>query len=280
MNRYRAVFLDVGWTLLYPSRSLWEMLSAVCGEMGAPVGVGEVEDLIHGLTVSHRAQELEQFERGRSYPDSDAEFLGQFEALGRLMCAARGLDVEPERFNRRLLELFWGRDTWALFPDVLDGIVRLRAWGLRVGVVSNAGSDLDGFLERLGIREHLDFTVISAVEGARKPDRRIFARALDLAGVGPAEAVHVGDMYFEDVRGARGAGVRALLMERAERSMFPNHPESATCPAEEIEVVRSLDDVIAAVADAEAAHARRGVRAEPPPQTRAPTRDPGCGAKH
>lgn len=248
MNGIKAVFLDVGWTLLYPGRSLWEMLSTVCGEMGAPIGAAEVEELVHGLSVSHRAREIEQFELGRSYPDSDADFLGQFEALGRLMCAAREIDVEPERFNRRLLEVFWGHGNWALFPDAVDGVVRLREAGLRVGVVSNAGSDLEGFLGRLGIREHLDFAVISAVEGARKPDRRIFERALDLAGVAPSEAVHVGDMYFEDVCGARRAGVRPLLMERAERSMYPNHPESASCPAEELEIVRSLDDVIAAVA--------------------------------
>jgi putative hydrolase of the HAD superfamily len=129
---------------------------------------------------------------------------------------------------------------WAVFPDVPDALRRLRASGLRVGVLSNAGSQLPAFLASLGLADLLDFAVVSAVEGVRKPDRRIFERALELAGARPEEALHVGDMYVEDVLGARRVGVRPILMDRGSRRMFPNHSEQG-----DFEVATSLAEIVA-----------------------------------
>jgi putative hydrolase of the HAD superfamily len=47
-----------------------------------------------------------------------------------------------------------------------------------------------------------------------KPDPRIFEIALARAGVGPAEAVMVGDSWENDIQGARAAGVRAVWFNR------------------------------------------------------------------
>jgi FMN phosphatase YigB (HAD superfamily) len=46
-----------------------------------------------------------------------------------------------------------------------------------------------------------------------KPDPRIFRLALERAGVGPDEAVYVGDLYSVDIRGARAAGIEAVLLD-------------------------------------------------------------------
>jgi putative hydrolase of the HAD superfamily len=50
--------------------------------------------------------------------------------------------------------------------------------------------------------------------GAAKPDPAIFEYALSLAGVGPGDAVHVGDSLDNDVAGARAVGIRPLLVAR------------------------------------------------------------------
>ena len=42
----------------------------------------------------------------------------------------------------------------------------------------------------------------------------MFERALAIAGVEPAEALHVGDKVDNDVEGAGAAGVRAVLVQR------------------------------------------------------------------
>ena len=46
------------------------------------------------------------------------------------------------------------------------------------------------------------------------PTRRSSQPALELAGCGPDEALHVGDTAEEDVAGARAAGIRSLLIDR------------------------------------------------------------------
>ena len=61
--------------------------------------------------------------------------------------------------------------------------------------------------------------------------------------------VHVGDMYVEDILGARNAGVRPFLIERGRHAMFPNHPESIGLPSEGVDRVRDLDELLAALRD-------------------------------
>ena len=53
----------------------------------------------------------------------------------------------------------------------------------------------------------------SGAVGVAKPDPAIFALALDVAGTTAERAIHVGDAYQYDVRGARAAGVRPLLVD-------------------------------------------------------------------
>ena len=53
----------------------------------------------------------------------------------------------------------------------------------------------------------------AGVVGVAKPDPRIFELALELAGTTADRAVHVGDAYQYDVRGARAAGVHPVLVD-------------------------------------------------------------------
>jgi putative hydrolase of the HAD superfamily len=62
--------------------------------------------------------------------------------------------------------------------------------------------------------ELVDGVVTSAEVGTAKPDRRVFERALVIAGVPASAALHVGDKVDNDVEGARAAGVRAVLLQR------------------------------------------------------------------
>lgn len=229
MTLTAAVFLDVGWTLAYPHASMWEILAELCGESGAPVTPEACERLVHGLWRVAAEEAERQFRGGTrtGYPDSDAEFAAMFEQLGRVVFGQLGAGGDHGALSRRFLERFWSEANWAVFPDVPEALRALRARGIRLGVLSNAPSDLPRLLDRLGITPLVDFAVVSAVEGVRKPDSRIFRAALARAGVAPAAAVHVGDLYVEDVLGGSAAGLRTLLMERGPRALFPSFRESA-----------------------------------------------------
>lgn len=100
------------------------------------------------------------------------------------------------------------------FPDAIPALEALRRRGVRLVCVSNWDVSLARVLERCGLEGLLDGAVSSASAGARKPDPEIFAPALEIAGCGPAEALHVGDTAEEDLEAARAAGIRALLLDR------------------------------------------------------------------
>jgi putative hydrolase of the HAD superfamily len=90
----------------------------------------------------------------------------------------------------------------------------MRQRGLRLAIVSNAhfihGLMLEHF-GRLGLTERMDVIVTSADVGVRKPHPEIFNRALSQLGVGPEQALFVGDKIPEDIVGPHELGMRAAL---------------------------------------------------------------------
>ena len=100
------------------------------------------------------------------------------------------------------------------FPDAAPALDELRSRGLRVVAASNWDSSLPEVLERTGLAPLLDGVVSSAAAGAAKPDPRLFEAALELAGVSPGEALHVGDRPDKDVEGAHALGMSAVLIAR------------------------------------------------------------------
>jgi len=101
------------------------------------------------------------------------------------------------------------------FPDAAPALRELRAAGHTLVVVSNWDCSLPEWLGPPGLLGLVDAVVSSAEVGAAKPDPAPFARGLELAGVRPEDALHVGDSLDNDVAGARAAGVRAVLLDRA-----------------------------------------------------------------
>src|SRR5262249_4959678 len=103
-------------------------------------------------------------------------------------------------------------------PRLADGaraaLAALGARGLRLAVVSNTmrtpGSALRGILAHHGLLDAFAHVTFSDEVGVRKPAPEIFHLTLGRLGAAPGEAVHVGDDAVLDVRGARGAGLRAV----------------------------------------------------------------------
>jgi putative hydrolase of the HAD superfamily len=103
---------------------------------------------------------------------------------------------------------------FSAFDDAAPALRRLRAAGLRLVVVSNWDASLHERLAETGLAGLVDGAVASAQVGVAKPDPAIFTRGLELAGVAPEDAWHVGDSVEADVRGALAAGVAPVLLAR------------------------------------------------------------------
>jgi putative hydrolase of the HAD superfamily len=121
----------------------------------------------------------------------------------------------------------------ALFDDVLSTLDALKKRGLKLGLISNIERNMTGALDELGLSPRLDVVVTSQDAGANKPQPEIFQFALRKAGLGPAEAIYIGDQYQVDIIGARGAGMKAILIDRA-----GYHEDITDCPR-----IRSLTEV-------------------------------------
>lgn len=100
-------------------------------------------------------------------------------------------------------------------PDAVEVLTALRARGLRIGLLSNTHwprSFHEHFLERDGLNDLIDARLYTSEMQHTKPHLEAFRAAMSALGVtDPARAVFVGDRPYDDVFGARQAGMRAVL---------------------------------------------------------------------
>jgi HAD superfamily hydrolase (TIGR01549 family) len=109
-----------------------------------------------------------------------------------------------------------------LYEDALPVLEELRAQGLKLGLVSNTGRNLDEFVAHH--RLDVDAAIGSGAFGRTKPHPTIFRAVLERLGVEPAQAAMVGDSPEDDVEGARAAGIgAAFLLDRDDR--YPDEPD-------------------------------------------------------
>ena len=103
---------------------------------------------------------------------------------------------------------------WSAYEDVEPAFARLRSRGLRLGIISNWDSRLEGLLGGLGLGAYLETVVSSASVGLHKPDPRIFELACERLGVSAHDAAHVGDHHYADIVGASAVGMTPVLIDR------------------------------------------------------------------
>jgi HAD superfamily hydrolase (TIGR01549 family) len=206
----RAVVFDVDFTLALPGPEL--------GPEGyRAVGARHGLELDPERYVDARVAALETLER---HPELDHD-----EEIWVL-------------FTQRIIEGMGGRgDTYTpaveltrawdhahhfeLYDDALPTLAELRRRGYLLGVLSNTARDLDAFVAHHGI--DVDALLTSATHGKTKPHETIFRRMLGLLGTRPGETLMVGDTLEDDIEGARGVGMQAVLLDRGGRYLdVPN----------------------------------------------------------
>ena len=103
---------------------------------------------------------------------------------------------------------------WLPFEGAAEALADLRRRGYRLGVITNWDPSARGILAAHGLDGFFEQVVVSCEVGCEKPDRRIFDLAAGAAGVRPAECLYVGDNYYVDAVGARGAGMESVIVNR------------------------------------------------------------------
>jgi putative hydrolase of the HAD superfamily len=93
-------------------------------------------------------------------------------------------------------------------------LASLKSMKFRMAIISNHHNPqaLVDHLDRLRISSYFSPIIISASVGYRKPDPQIFNECLASLGVNERRAIYVGDSLVYDVEGAKGAGIRSILV--------------------------------------------------------------------
>jgi len=109
-----------------------------------------------------------------------------------------------------------------VLPEGHAAVLQTLATRYRLGLVSNFdhGATARRILAAHGIAHFFEATVISDEFGRRKPHPAIFAEALRVLEVAPAETVFVGDSIHDDVIGAQDAQLPAVWVN-AKREPLP-----------------------------------------------------------
>jgi len=88
----------------------------------------------------------------------------------------------------------------------------LRDRGLRLGMLSNASSEIPGIWAESELAPLFDAALFSAEERMMKPDPRFYGRMAALLGVEPASCLFVGDGAYRELQGAEAVGMTAVLI--------------------------------------------------------------------
>jgi HAD superfamily hydrolase (TIGR01549 family) len=131
----------------------------------------------------------------------------------------RGMGGEADSAHEcavAMTEAWEHAEHFELYEDALPVLEELRVQGLKLGLVSNTGRNLDEFVAHH--RLDVDAAIGSGAFGRTKPHPTIFRAVLERLAIEPAEAAMVGDSPEDDVDGARAAGIEAaFLLDRDDR---------------------------------------------------------------
>lgn len=105
---------------------------------------------------------------------------------------------------------------WQVEEDAYPTLDSLHQQGYRLGLITNAANAANSnrLIDKFALRRYFDVILISAEEKIRKPDTRIYSRALTRMGTSPGRAVMVGDTLTADILGAQNSGMKGVWITR------------------------------------------------------------------
>ena len=205
---FRLVAFDMYGTLVENGVNLWMVtFEEIIQEQGLPISANDLWGEWRSREVSFRQTRTVMHDPllsppFRTYYEAwrDA-FAGTFRDVG--------LQGDAEDAARRCTR---DQGTRPAFEDATVALPKLgERWPL--GLLSNADH---GYLLGLIERNRWSFGTVVSSESAQayKPDPRIFEGFCREAGVAPEEVLYVGDAPYDDVHGAKAAGMTVALLTR------------------------------------------------------------------
>jgi len=197
-SKVKAIFFDVGNTLLFPNRE----------RIHAPLtkrGILPDADLLRDLECRTKNQ-FDGMMTTNGSTDHSFWWLFYSQLLSEI-------GLHDNEIRDQLVASIRNSGNWdTIRPGTAE---QLRDIGKRypIAVISNADGRIEDVLRRSGIAHCFRTITDSGLVGYEKPHPEIFRRALKSMNAAPEESLYVGDVYSVDYLGAAGAGMQAVLMD-------------------------------------------------------------------
>ena len=215
----KAVFFDWMNTLTHAEPDRHEQFCQVARELGIKLSPQKV---IRGIYAAGT-----QLPEGAPYRWRESEDPEIFTRYLEIILAEAGVKLPRDTVLEILKKISRSAkvENYVLYDDVLPTLKKLKKRGLIVGLITSLTKDMNLICRNLGLAPYVDFVVTAKEVGANKPEPPIFLLALERASAHASEALYVGDQYETDVVGARGVGIKPILIDR-----YDLLPEVSDCP--------------------------------------------------
>ncbi|MCQ2914887.1 MAG: HAD family hydrolase [Alphaproteobacteria bacterium] len=207
----KAILFDVNGTLseIWTDEgddNVFRILSNFMNYQGVKIQPSDLKSLYFEINEAQR-------KNGEHHPEFDAiklfkEIMKDHKTKFTSTLPKEKIDLMPQLFA----EIFRASSLkiLRLYPNVKTVLDTLKK-DYKLAVVSDGQEAwARQELNFVGLNDYFNPVIISSKYGYRKPDPRLFKKALDELGIEPFEAIYVGNDKFHDILGANQIGMTSV----------------------------------------------------------------------
>jgi HAD superfamily hydrolase (TIGR01509 family) len=249
LNGIRAVIFDLGGTLYSLPASLFEthkrFLREICGD--------EFEVSTEAFEAAHHSAEREVSARlvRENAPVDHSFSVEEWIQFDRTILHELGVteDLEEKAVHYQLLwdEMLSG-ESLVMKPHAREVLEELNHRGYKLAVATNWEQNPRELLKSTGVLYLFQSVQYTMIRGFGKPSPYMPILNAHEMGVNPLNCALVGDSSRKDVRAARRAGMRAVLI-------VPDSIEDPDIP-EDVEMIRGLRELLSLFPGTYSRHSR------------------------
>jgi putative hydrolase of the HAD superfamily len=213
--KIRGLVFDINGTLIdihtnEAHDDIYRVISNLLSYQGISLNPHQIRDLYYQIMREQRQSS------GEAHPEYDA--VGIFKEIIRRYARdfTRKLPAEKRaQLPLVLAEVYRAVSLFRLqpYPDVVEVLTQLRQ-RYRLSILSDGQSAYAvPELQAAGLLEFFNPVIVSGDLGYRKPDVRIFKRALSAMKLKPSEVLFIGNDMYRDIFGAKQLGLKTIFFK-------------------------------------------------------------------
>ena len=206
----RAILIDLDDTLLDDTSNVDSCWAGACAVARAR---------LPGIDISRLRAAIDK-QNSWFWSDPERHRTGRLDLRGNtrtiLEQVFAKLDIDDRDLAHEVAEKYRDlrQERSTLFPGAMDALDRLRAEGVRLGMMTNGAAGAQrAKIERFGLARHFDHIVIEGEFGAGKPDRRVYDTLLSALDVAPGDTWAIGDNLEFDVLAPMQLGLHGIWVD-------------------------------------------------------------------